>query len=155
MSDHKAAVSDYDLHSGLGFRLSRISKLMQTRLEKGLGHHGISRLEWCVISGIGLQDIATPSGLADHIGITRQAISRLLVQMRKSKLIAQSPDQTDGRSRRLTLTELGANKLVLCRTIVDENHDHFASKLSPESLDTLITTLDKLSAGEVTQLDKL
>ncbi|GAA6210232.1 hypothetical protein NBRC116601_35250 [Cognatishimia sp. WU-CL00825] len=150
---HTDIQEEYDLHSRLGFRLSRISNLMKARLDKRLEAHGLSRLSWCALSGIGLQDITTPSGLADHIGITRQAISRLLLQMRKDGWIEQSFDQSDGRSRRLTLTKQGYETLEICRPVVEENQTHFASKISPQELAALDAALNALLQGESTQLD--
>lgn len=146
---------DYDLHSRLGFRLSRLSSLMQARLEQHLATHEISRIEWCVLSGVGLQAITTPSALADHIGITRQAMSRLLVQMRARELLAQSFDQKDGRSRRLTLTDKGQTTLRLCKPLVDENQQHFASKIPAEQLALFSEALNTLLTGETAALEQL
>lgn len=144
----------YRLHRRLGFRLSRLSKLMQNRLESRLAEHGITRLKWCVLSGVGLECVATPSDLADHIGITRPAISRLLLQMRKEKLVLQSLDETDGRSRQIDLTELGQEKLRLCRPLVEENERHFMDKLGVRDGDALNRLLGRLLEGETAHLEQ-
>ncbi|WP_368188485.1 MarR family winged helix-turn-helix transcriptional regulator [Aestuariibius sp. HNIBRBA575] len=145
---------DYALHQGLGYRLSRLSKHVQNRLETALAPHGITRLRWCVLSGIGLENVTTPSDIADYIGITRQAASRLLVQMRKDGLIDQALTETDGRSRHLSLTPLGQDKLDLCHPIVRENQAHFSDKLSPKQHLLLDELLAALLVGETKPLDR-
>lgn len=147
--------SDYRLHARLGYCLSRLSKLMQTRVETALAAQGVSRLEWCVLSGVGLEGKQTPSELADHIGITRPGTSRLLRAMRRDALIRMVPDGTDGRSRRIELTREGRAKLRRCRPIVDENDRHFASKLSRQDRVALDKALKLLLHGEDIALDRL
>ncbi|MGH1447575.1 MAG: MarR family winged helix-turn-helix transcriptional regulator [Cognatishimia sp.] len=153
MAELKEPKTEYDLRSRLGFRLSRLSKIIQDRLEKKLSKYGLSRLQWCVLSGIGLEDITTPSEIADHVGITRQAISRLLLQMRKKGWIEQEFDPKDGRSRRLVITESGRALLEACHPIVNENQTYFTNKLNAEELRMLDITLSKLVEGELTRVD--
>ena len=147
--------SDYRLHARLGYGLSRLAKLMQTRVDSGLAEHGISRLEWCVLSGVGFEERQTPSDLADHIGITRPGTSRLLRAMRRGGLIRIVPDNADGRSRRIELTAAGLTKLALCRPIVDENDRHFSSKLTARDRAALDRALEKLLHGENIAPDRL
>lgn len=144
----------YRLHRRLGYRLSRLSKLMQTRLEARLAEHGLTRLKWCVLSGVGLERIGTPSELAHHIGITRPAASRLLMQMRKDGLISQSLGDGDGRSRHIELTALGQEALKRCLPLVEDNQRHFTAKLGVEERQALDCVLDTLLDGEDTALDR-
>lgn len=147
--------STYDLHARLGFRLNRLSKLMKLRLDQKLAPLGVSRIGWCVLSGVGLQYITTPSELASHIGVTRQAMSRLLLQMRKDGLLEQSFSEDDGRSRQVSLTPKGVDTLNRCRPLVDENQAYFAGKLSPQALAAFDEALNVLLAGDATELDDL
>lgn len=149
-----SATDGYHLHQRLGYRLSRLSKLMQTRLEAGLAEHGLTRLKWCILSGVGLEGIATPSELADHIGITRPAASRLLMQMRKNDLIGQSLDDVDGRSRQIELTPLGQETLKRCLPLVEDNQRHFTDKLGVQEIEAFGRVLDRLLEGEEASLDR-
>ena len=145
----------YKLHDRLGYQLSKLSKQIQARLESGLSALGMSRLQWCVLSAVGLEGLRHPSALADHIGITRPATSRLLVQMRKSGLIAQAPDGGDGRARQIVLTAEGQQKLAACRVVVDENERHFAGKLGAGNLAKFKTLITLLADGEAPRLSRL
>ncbi|QBF33029.1 MarR family winged helix-turn-helix transcriptional regulator [Thalassococcus sp. S3] len=155
MQDHQETSIDYRLHARLGFRLSRLSRLVQTRLEQKLDSYGMTRLKWCVLSGVALEAVTTPSSLAAHIGLTRPSVSRLLMQMRKEGLIRQDLDEEDGRSRHITLTELGQERLRQCRPIVDENEQYFMKKLATDKAAAFSEGLDTLLSGENMRLDRL
>lgn len=146
---------DYQLHSRLGYRLSRLSRLMQTKLERDLAPHNMNRLKWCVLSGIALEGLSSPSDLAAHIGITRPAISRLLKAMEKEGLIERSLAIEDGRAREIQVTELGREKVAVCWPLVNFNDRHFVGKLPAEQLAQLFLALDELTRGEVAELDDL
>ena len=80
---------DYELHRRLGYRISVLSRIMQSRLERMIAELGLTRLMWCVLTGVGEEGVITPSELADYIGITRPATSRLLRDMEATERSAQ------------------------------------------------------------------
>ena len=147
--------SDYRLHSRLGYRLSRMSRIMQTRLENALAPHGMNRLKWCVLSGVALEGLSSPSDLATHIGITRPATSRLLKVLEQERLIARALAEEDGRARAIRVTDLGHQKVAACRSLVDQNNLHFISKLGSADLAQLLLALDVLARDEVAELDDM
>lgn len=153
--DFEAMPKDYHLHERLGFKLSRLSRLMQSRLETGLAEHGLTRLKWCVLAGVGMEGHSAPSDLADHLGITRPAISRLLKAMIKDGLIERSLVEEDGRSRQISITEFGQQKLQACWPMVDANQDHFLQKLSAQQRQDLNQTLSDMMQGEADAFDDL
>ncbi|WP_342074926.1 MarR family winged helix-turn-helix transcriptional regulator [Yoonia sp. SS1-5] len=146
---------DYHLHDRLGFKLTRLSRLMQGRLEAGLAEHDLTRLKWCILSGVGIEGHNAPSELADHIGITRPAISRLLKAMIKDGLIERSLVEDDGRSRQISVTALGSKKLDACWPMVEANQEHFLNKLSEAQKDALNDALRDMIAGEADMLEDL
>lgn len=146
---------NYRLHSRLGYRLSRLSRMMQAQLESDLAPHGMTRLKWCALSGVALEGLASPSDLAKHIGITRPATSRLLKAMEKERLIARALAPEDGRTREIQVTDLGHEKVAVCWPLVDRNDRHFVSKLAAEDLVQLFLALDALTRGEVAELDDI
>lgn len=133
----------------LGQRVSRLARIMQVQLEGDLAPPGLTRLGALVLSGIGDEGLCTPSDLADHAGITRPALSRLLRGLEHRGLITRSPGQAgDGRQTAVALTPEGTAALVRVRAAFDAVQDHFAAKLTPEVLVALAATLDTLAAGE-------
>jgi MarR family transcriptional regulator, transcriptional regulator for hemolysin len=146
---------DYELHKRLGYRVSRLSRIMQGRLERILGDHRITRLAWCALTGIGEEGVSTPSELAAYIGITRPATSRLLRDLEARGLVARTNGSADGRSVTVSLTEKGNAITREARVLVDEMNRHFKSKLEPEHLAQVLRGLEILSAGEDEELTHL
>ncbi|WP_434055772.1 MAG: MarR family transcriptional regulator [Roseibium sp.] len=145
----------YRLHGRIGFKVTRLARIMEARLEKGLSRHGITRLMWCVLSGIGLEDVKTPSTLAEHIGIARPAISRLLKTMEEKGLVARTSPDDDKRYTELALTALGLEKLKTCHVLVHDLNNHFAGKIDQGLYENFLETIDALTEGEKVQLMRL
>lgn len=142
-------MSDYELHNRLGYRVSRLSRIMQNRLEAMIQDHELTRLMWCVVTGVGEERVNTPSGLADYIGVTRPAASRLLRSLEKKGLVQRSNGcSTDGRSVKVELTGQGEAVLRTTRAKVDELNAHFRGKLPPEQYECLMDALELLAKGE-------
>lgn len=146
---------DYQLHDRLGFQLSRLSRMMQTRLEKGLAEHQMTRLKWCVLSGVAVEGYNAPSDLADHVGITRPAMSKLIKSMIRDGLIKRQLVETDGRSRQISATRQGLKKLEACWPMVNSNQEHFLQKLSSNDRKILQQILGKMIRDEVDIFDDL
>lgn len=146
---------DYQLRERLGFRFSRLAKLMQARLERGLAEHELTRLKWCILSGVGLEGQTAPSDLAEHVGIARPTISKLLKELVDQGLVARRLSNEDGRGREIALTELGTVKLKTCLPIVEQNQIHFLGKLTDEQQHQLDHLLDALGSGELDKLEEL
>lgn len=144
---------DYALHSRLGFRLSRLSRIMQARLEAQLAPLGLTRLMWCALTGIGDEGVRSPSDLADYIGMTRPALSRLLRGMEARGLIARRGRASrDGRAVSLTLTDAGEKTLAAARPLVEAHRAHFDAKLPGPQMANLLAALATLQAGEAQSL---
>lgn len=146
---------DYRLQERLGFRLSRLSKMMQMRLEALLRDHDLTRLEWCVLSGVALEGHDSPSDLAEHVGITRPAVSRLLKTLVQRELIERKLRDTDGRSRKLNVTAKGKELIAICLPLVEHNQEHFANKLNCDQQRALNEALDLIMSGEAASFDDL
>ena len=70
---------------------------------------------WCVLTGVGYDGVTNPSELADYIGITRPATSRLLRTMETRGLLERSYGGNDGRMIEVRLSARGAEVLALAR----------------------------------------
>ncbi|WP_162798423.1 MarR family winged helix-turn-helix transcriptional regulator [Sulfitobacter sp. SK012] len=147
--------TDYQLQRRIGFRLTKLAKTIQSRLEDDILEHGLTRLKWCVLSGVALEGIKAPSDLADHIGVARPAISRLLKTMETEGLLERSLRAEDGRGRQITVTELGKARMRSCWPFMGSNEDHFMAKLTQEQAQSLSDILDTLLEGEDAKLDTL
>lgn len=145
----------YKLHDRLSYRVSRAARIMQSRLEARLADDGLTRMMWLVLTGLGEDGVRTPSQLADYIGITRPATSRLIHKMEIRGHIRRSGTDGDGRSVELSLTEEGRACLARARPQVDALLEHFTEKLSPEVYEAMMIGLASLAEGEGTELSRL
>lgn len=146
---------EFTLHNRVGFKVTRLARIMEARLEKQLSAHGVTRLMWCVLRGVGLEDVNTPSGLAEYICIARPAISRLLKSMEEKGFLERSGIHDDKRYTEVVLTELGEEKLRACHILVRELNDHFTNKLDEETYNMLMDAIDKLTEAEDVRLMRL
>ena len=147
-------MKDYRLHQRLGYRVSRLSHLLQSSLEAILAKHALTRLMWCVLIGVGEEGVTTPSELAHYVGVTRPAISRLLRELQKKGLLARVSGQgADGRSVEVELTNAGRAVIQSIRPLVDEHHAYFAGKLEASEYQALTLALQRLLDGERQALD--
>lgn len=148
-------LEDYRLHERVGYQMSRLTRHMQTVLEAGFGKHGISRMQWCVLSGVEIEKHCSPSELAVHIGVSRPSISRLLKQMETEQLIERDLIGDDGRTRLLSVTDKGREKLELCWEYLKETERHFLAKLTDQQIANLYDVVQTLMEGEETALEHL
>jgi MarR family transcriptional regulator, transcriptional regulator for hemolysin len=146
-------VARYRLHQRLGYRASRLARIMQNRLEALIAEHGLTRLMWCVLTGVGEEGVRTPSELADYVGVTRPAMSRLLrVLEDKAMLRRINGGSRDGRAVRIELTPLGEEVTRRTRIAVDRLNAHFTAKLPSDHLAAVLSGLEILAAGEDAEL---
>jgi MarR family transcriptional regulator, transcriptional regulator for hemolysin len=146
----------YLLHQRLGWRVSRLARIMQARLEAVLADEGLTRLMWVVLRGLGDDGVETPSEMAAYIGITRASTSRLLTTMEARGLIRRdNPQGPDGRQVALALTDRGRALLARYRPAADAVTAHFLTKLDPEEARILMQALATLAEGEGDTLTRL
>jgi len=142
-------LSTYRLHQRLSFRIARLARILHARLEAELAPHGLTRLMWLILYGVGVDGVETPSGLASYLGVARPSISRLLHRMQTDGLIQRDASpEGDGRNVQLSLTEAGRQLLGELLPRIDAHNEHFCMKLDPVALSALMDTLDRLAAGE-------
>ena len=145
----------YRLHERLGYKVSRLARLMEAQMEEMISPFGITRLFWCILSGVGLEGIRTPSELADYVGIARSAISRALRTMEEMQLITRCGTEHDGRGVEIVLTEKGRRVMEKCQPLVEGLNQQFIGKLPASDLQTVLDGIDTLSAGETRELARL
>lgn len=146
----------YLLHRRLGWRVSRMARILQAQLEDVLAEEGLTRLMWVVLCGLGEDGVETPSEMAFYIGITRASTSRLLTTMEGRGLIRRAGQAgPDGRQVALELTERGRAILTRYRPEADAMTMHFLSKLSAEQAATLLEALAIMAEGEGEGLTRL
>ena len=145
----------YRLHHALGYHLTLTSRLQERRFEDQIKGLGLTRISWCILLAIEVENLCQPSDIADFVGIDRTAASRALRQMENAGLLRRKTGTADRRTTRVEVTALGAGLLQRGTDFARANAAHFEGKLTAEEAAELRHLLDKLRKGEGTRLKRL
>ena len=129
-----------------------VSNQVSSSFARVLQDQQVSVAEWVALNLIGNTEEPTPARLADAMGMTRGAISKVLDKLEAKKWIARAWSDQDSRVQLLSLTAAGRRLLPQLTAIADDNDERFFSALSSRERATLRTLLLKLAeAHHITQ----
>jgi DNA-binding MarR family transcriptional regulator len=103
-----------DVHEAIG-RLQRLAELFHLRRAQLAQGAGLTEAQWEVLERIASEHFM-PSLFARHRRSSAPAVSRIIRQLLRKKLITVSASDTDGRQRRYQLTARGQRTLDGLRT---------------------------------------
>jgi DNA-binding MarR family transcriptional regulator len=101
--------------------------------------------EWVFIGRIGAQSGITPGEIAETLGLTRGAVSKIIDKLEAKSWITSSTKPEDSRVQLLSLTRSGTRLLPQLAKIADENDREFFAVLDPTESATLRRLLGKLA----------
>lgn len=134
-----------ELQDHLGYWLRLVSNQVSGAFGQRLHAHDISVAEWVALRLIHGTERAAPGQVAEKMGVTRGAMSKIVERLRLRGLVDRSPHAEDGRAQILRLTPSGRRLLVKLGALADENEAEFFDCLSPKERDQLRAILLKLS----------
>jgi DNA-binding MarR family transcriptional regulator len=91
--------------------------------------HGVTVAEWVVMRALFGAGSVNPSDIADKIGLTRGAVSKLLERLAKKRLITCRAEKRDRRYQRVGLAEAGRKLVPVLGGLADENDREFFGHL--------------------------
>jgi DNA-binding MarR family transcriptional regulator len=121
----RTAVSTLEGH--LGYWLRFVSNQVSQAFSDKLKAQDVSVAEWVVLRE--LYD-RTPSALAERIGMTRGAITKIADRLIAKSLAARSASEADGRSQVLALSRQGRVLVPKLAAIADRNDAEFFGDLT-------------------------
>lgn len=128
-------VSDVTAH--LGFWLRMVSNHVSHAFSAKLAKKNVTVAEWCMMRALFDKEPTAPSRLADEMGMTRGAISKLADRLITKSLIIRKASAEDGRAQTLALTEQGIALVPELAALADRNDAEFFDCLL--SLDERVT----------------
>lgn len=133
-----------DLETHLGYWLRFVSNHVSHAFSLKLQACDVTVAEWVVLRE--LFDIADiqPSTLADRLGMTRGAISRLADRLIAKELIARTASTGDRRQQTLSLTDDGRTLVPKLAELADRNDAEFFGHLEPAERAALEKTLKEI-----------
>lgn len=147
-SNPQTTLEEFRLHNRFEYKIYSLARLMKNRWDEGVEEHGITRVQWVALTSIAIEKKRSPSDLAEHIGVSRPSISRMLKQMESAGLIERSPIGDDGRSCQLALTDKGHKCMKLCWPHVRESEQFFLHKLNDSQREALFLAIQALIRDE-------
>jgi len=120
-----------DLETHLGYWLRFVSNHVSHAFSLKLKARDVTVAEWVVLRELfDLRDIP-PSVLADRLGMTRGAISKLADRLAAKEFIERIPSTQDRRQQTLSLTVAGRKLVPALSALADRNDAEFFGHLKP------------------------
>ena len=140
-----------DLTAHIGYWLRMESNHVSAAFAAKLADKGITVAEWCVMRALYDTESMAPSHLAQTMGLTRGAITKLADRLIAKSLILRQASAQDGRAQTLALTEEGRALVPDLAALADFNDAEFFDALTLEERETLIRLLKSLAQrGQMT-----
>lgn len=129
MTRHRIRVSPLEAH--LGYWLRFVSNQVSHAFSLKLAARDVTLAEWVMLRELFGQDTVVPSALADKLGMTRGAISKLADRLVAKELVAQTKNQDDRRFQALALRAKGRALVPELAALADQNDAEFFDHLDP------------------------
>src|ERR1700744_455048 len=125
----KARVSDLEDH--LGYWLRYVSNQVSHGFARKVLARDVTVAEWVMLRVLYEEDAMAPSALAERMGMTRGAISKLTGRLVAKALVTRSADREDRRYQALALTATGRALVPELSALADANDAEFFDHLTP------------------------
>jgi len=135
-----------DLTAHLGYWLRYLSNHVSQAFARKVEAHGVTVAEWVLMRQLLDEDALAPSRLAERMGMTRGAISKLAERLIAKSLLARRPNPSDGRAHTLALTRSGRAMVPRLAALADANDAEFFDHLGPKDRAALLRTLREIVA---------
>jgi DNA-binding MarR family transcriptional regulator len=126
-----------NLTSHLGYWLRHVSNHVSHAFARKLESREVTVAEWVVMRELYGADALAPSRLADKLGLTRGAISKLAERLIVKGLVMRAPDLSDGRAHTLTLSAKGRSLIPKLAALADQNDAEFFDHLTAPERSTV------------------
>lgn len=136
-----ALMTNLEKHIGYWFRV--VSNQVSGSFAKALDKHDMSIAEWVVLNLLTEKSLS-PAALADLIGITRGATSKVIDKLYKKKLIRRTESPVDRRFQEISLSEDGVKILPKLTQLADENDFLFFGHLSENEKVELLSIINRI-----------
>ena len=120
-----------ELTSHLGYWLRYVSNHVSQAFARRVEGEGVTVAEWVMMRQLYGEDALAPSRLAERVGQTKGAISKLSERLLAKGLIVRTKDEADGRAHFLALSEQGRALIPKLSALADQNDAEFFGHLTP------------------------
>ncbi len=154
MPPQPSAISPLDAH--VGYWLRCVSNQVSHTFGQKLAALEVTVAEWVLLRTLYELDGAAPSLLADSLGMTRGAISKLAERLVAKGLIVRAAGAGDRRFQSLALTTAGRELTPRLAALADQNDHEFFGHLEPSAraeLESLLREMVRRHGSRVVPID--
>lgn len=130
-----------ELEAHLGYWMRFVSNHVSHAFALRVQTKGVTVAEWVVLRTLMDVDEINASGLAEEIGLTRGAVSKLVERLVVKKLVSCVVEAADRRYQRLKLTAAGRKLVPVLAALADENDREFFGHLEAKQREEMAEVL--------------
>lgn len=116
----------------LGYWLRFVSNHVSQAFARRVEGEGVTVAEWVVLRVLYDSPAIAPSRLAEQLGMTRGAISKLADRLEAKGLVSRAANPSDARAHTLSATAAGRALAPVLAALADANEAEFFADLPPE-----------------------
>lgn len=133
-----------DLTDHVGYWLRYVSNHVSQAFARKVEAHGVTVAEWVLMRQLLDEQALAPSRLAERMGMSRGAISKLAERLIAKSMVARAADPNDGRGQTLALTPVGRALAPQLAALADANDAEFFDHLVREDRAALLRILREI-----------
>jgi DNA-binding MarR family transcriptional regulator len=141
LSKHQS-ISELNAH--LGYWLRYVSNHVSHAFRKKIEARGVSVAEWTVLRQLLGRDSLQPNQIAEELGMTRGAISKLAERLVQKGFVERTAAALDRRCQTLALTATGRRLVPVLARLADENDAEYFGHLEMQQQADLMELLRSL-----------
>jgi len=130
-----------DLTAHIGYWLRYVSNHVSQAFARKVEAHGVTVAEWVLMRQLFDEEALAPSRVAERMGMTRGAVSKLADRLIAKSLLLRTADPQDGRAQTLSLTRAGRSMVPKLAALADANDAEFFDHLPPKDRTALLHIL--------------
>jgi DNA-binding MarR family transcriptional regulator len=134
-----------DLETHLGYWLRLVSNCVSQSFARRLDAEGITVAEWVFLRKLYDDEDVPPSRLAETMGMTKGAISKLAERLIAKGLVVRTANEEDRRGQTIALTDGGRTRVPLLAALADDNDTEFFGHLDAAERKTLESLMRKIA----------
>ncbi|HTQ36886.1 MAG TPA: MarR family transcriptional regulator [Steroidobacteraceae bacterium] len=132
------------LQAHLGYWLRYVSNSVSHSFARRMESRGVTVAEWVLMRQLLEVESLAPSRLAERMGMTRGAVTRLADRLIAKSLLTRMADPGDGRAQKLALTARGRRLVPQLAALADVNDAEFFDELPAADRAALLRILKGL-----------
>jgi DNA-binding MarR family transcriptional regulator len=135
-----------ELADHLGYWLRFVSNHVSQGFAQKLAARGVTPAEWVVLRELLRSGPSHASQIAEALGMTRGAISKLVDRLAGKRLVTRTTTKRDQRFQIVALTESGKTLTPALAALADDNDHEYFGHLKPQERAQLLGLLQGLVA---------